>query len=219
MERQHHMKIDRCDEWKSKQTPSYLSLCKMPKSNCNCYNKMEGDQRERGREIDRERERERKKERGRQRYWKTKREIEAWRGIHIHNCWDLETHNYTREGDSQDLELPSWECVCTMCFWTNSLDLRGSSLTIALWRMGRKRLRNDSLDGLLSLHGALASSSHAQPKSVLVDLLLRKLFWGEVPAILVQQICEAALQDGVELAEVKAIAHVGTSGLHSGDNG
>ena len=82
--------------------------------------------------------------------------------------------------------------------------------------MGRKRVRKENLDGLLGLHGALASSSQTQPKSALVELLMSKYLWGEIPATLVQQICGAALQDGVELPDVKAIAHVGTSGLHTG---
>ena len=82
--------------------------------------------------------------------------------------------------------------------------------------MGRKRKLDDKLDGLLGIQGTLASGSQQQPKSALVALLVTKYLWGELPAILLQEICSAAVQDGLEHAEVQIVARVGTEGLHTG---
>ena len=84
--------------------------------------------------------------------------------------------------------------------------------------MGRKRKLGDKFEGLLGIDGALSSGQgqQQQPKSELVDLLVKKHLWGELPAVLVQQICAAALQDGLAHREVETMARLGTEGLHSG---
>ena len=83
--------------------------------------------------------------------------------------------------------------------------------------MGRKRKAGDQLGGLLgSIQGPLSSGQHLQPKSELVDLLVTKYLWGEVPAVLLQQICAAAVKDGLVHPDVETMSRVGTSGLHPG---
>ena len=82
--------------------------------------------------------------------------------------------------------------------------------------MGRKRKTGDQLDGLLGIQGSLASGHQEAPNSRLVDLLVNKYLWGGLPETLLQQICAAAVQDGLENPQVKRIAQAGTEGIHSG---
>ena len=82
--------------------------------------------------------------------------------------------------------------------------------------MGRKRTNNDNVGGLLGLHGASQSGEQLPKRSALVDLLLRRHLWGDMPATMVQLVCQAAVQDGVELPDVKLLAQAGTKGLHTG---
>ena len=58
------------------------------------------------------------------------------------------------------------------------------------------------------------SASDEYSKSILAFNLVQLVLWGQIPATLCQQIADWAIQDGIEHADVQALAELGTHARH-----
>ena len=68
----------------------------------------------------------------------------------------------------------------------------------------------------MQVHGMGSSRSAPKPPSALVSSLLRNYFAGQCSASAIQEICYAAVKDGVQDRDVEQLAKLGQSGSHSG---